>query len=288
MGKVLASDYRANKMMRFAVPLLAALLFMTNAVRADDWATIQTPAPGPTQSIGFYTAGCLQGAQALPLEGPGYEAIRVSRNRYWGQPVTIDFIKTLSEKMRAAGQAHLYIGDIGQPRGGPASFGHASHQNGLDADIWFERQPGARRAPADRESPRLRSLVKADDSGIDETVFNEQHVLLLKTAAQMPNLDRIFVNKWIKQRLCQTAGDDRSWLRKLVPWFGHDSHFHIRLYCPPGNPQCQPQADYAHDDGCGEALESWFRKAPLVPPTTPSKPYRPKLPAACTAVLNAR
>lgn len=274
--------------MRFAVPLLAALLFMTNAVRADDWATIQTPAPGPTQSIGFYTAGCLQGAQALPLEGPGYEAIRVSRNRYWGQPVTIDFIKTLSEKMRAAGQAHLYIGDIGQPRGGPASFGHASHQNGLDADIWFERQPGARRAPADRESPRLRSLVKADDSGIDETVFNEQHVLLLKTAALMPSLDRIFVNKWIKQRLCQTAGDDRSWLRKLVPWFGHDSHFHIRLYCPPGNPQCQPQADYAHDDGCGEALESWFRKAPLVPPTTPSKPYRPKLPAACTAVLNAR
>ena len=115
MGKVLAGGYPANKMVRFVVPLLAAILSISSAL-AQDWATVSTPSPGPTQSIGFYTAGCLQGAQALPLDGPGYEAIRVSRNRYWGQPVTLDFITTLAEKMRAAGQAHLYIGDIGQPR----------------------------------------------------------------------------------------------------------------------------------------------------------------------------
>jgi penicillin-insensitive murein endopeptidase len=72
----------------------------------------------------------------------GYEAIRISRNRYWGQPVTLRFIATLAAKMHAAGQAPLLIGDIGQPRGGPALTGHASHQNGLDADIWFERDPG--------------------------------------------------------------------------------------------------------------------------------------------------
>ena len=272
--------------MRFVIPLLAAIFSISSAL-AQDWSTVSTPSPGPTQSIGFYTAGCLQGAQALPLEGPGYEAIRVSRNRYWGQPVTLDFITTLSEKMRAAGQAHLYIGDIGQPRGGPAPSGHASHQVGLDADIWFERQPGARLAPAQRENPRLRSLVNADDSGINDSVFTQQHVLLLRTAAEMPNLDRMFVNKWIKQRICHTATGNRSWLRKLVPWYGHDEHFHIRLFCPPGNPQCQAQATYSDDDGCGEALESWFRKAPITPPTTPPKPYRPKLPAACQQVLKA-
>ena len=123
--------------MRFVIPLFAAFLSLTGAASANDWAAVTTPSPGPTQSIGFYTAGCLQGAQALPLDGPGYEAIRISRNRYWGQPVTIDFIKTLAEKMRAAGQAQLDLGDIGQPRGGPARAGHASHQVGLDADIWF-------------------------------------------------------------------------------------------------------------------------------------------------------
>ena len=248
-----------------------------------------TPAAGPPQSIGFYTAGCLQGAQALPLEGPGYEAIRISRNRYWGQPVTLEFIKTLSEKVRAAGQSPLYIGDIGQPRGGPAPSGHASHQTGLDADIWFERQPGPRLAAAQRENPRLRSLVLPDDSGIDDGVFDQQHVTLLRLAAEMPNLDRIFVNKWIKQRLCQTATGNRTWLNKLVVWLGHDEHFHVRLHCPPGNSQCQPQAGYYSDDGCGEPLDLWFTRPPvkLPPPGTPQAPYRPKLPSACTAILKA-
>src|SRR3954464_15268646 len=131
MGKVLTGAYLANKMTRFVISLLAAMLGCLGAM-AQDWSNVSTPAPGPPQSIGFYTAGCLQGAEALPLDGPGYEAIRISRNRYWGQPATLDFVKRLSEQVRAAGQAPLYIGDIGQPRGGPAPSGHASHQTGLD------------------------------------------------------------------------------------------------------------------------------------------------------------
>ena len=275
-------------MMRFVVPLLAAMVATVEA-SAQEWGQVSTPTAGPPQSIGFYTAGCLQGAQALPLDGPGYEVIRISRNRYWGQPVTLDFIKTLSEKVRAAGQAPLYIGDIGQPRGGPAVSGHASHQTGLDADIWFERQPGLPQAPAQRENPRLRSLVRADDNGIDDGVFTQQHVTLLRLAAEMPQLDRIFVNKWIKQRLCQTVTGNRAWLNKLVVWVGHDEHFHIRLHCPPGNPQCKPQAGYYADDGCGEPLDLWFTRPPvtLPPPDVPQAPYRPKLPAACAAVLKA-
>jgi penicillin-insensitive murein endopeptidase len=288
MGKVLTGGYRSNKMMRFVVPLLAAMV-ATVAASAQEWGQVSTPTAGPPQSIGFYTAGCLQGAQSLPHDGPGYEVIRISRNRYWGQPVTLDFIKTLSEKVRAAGQAPLYVGDIGQPRGGPAVSGHASHQTGLDADLWFERQPGPPLAPAQRENPRLRSLVRADDNGIDDGVFTQQHVTLLQLAAEMPHLDRIFVNKWIKQRLCQTVTGNRAWLNKLVVWVGHDEHFHIRLHCPPGNPQCKPQAGYYANDGCGEPLDLWFTRPPvtLPPPDAPQAPYRPKLPAACTAVLKA-
>jgi penicillin-insensitive murein endopeptidase len=208
----------------------------------------------------------------LPLDGPGYEAIRVSRNRYWGQPVTLDFIRTLAAKIRAMGQASLYIGDIGQPRGGPAPSGHASHQTGLDADIWFERQHGPPLPPAARENPRLRSLVRADDGGIDDAVFNQQHVALLRTAAEMPHLDRMFVNKWIKQRR-QTVTGNRARLNKLVVWAGHDEHFHIRLYCPPGNAQCQAQTGYYSDDGCGEQLDLWFPvRRSSCRPDTPQKP----------------
>ena len=163
-------------------------------------------------------------------------------------------------------------------------------ESGVDADIWFERQPGARRLPADRENPKLRSLVRADDGGIDDTVFSQAHVSLLRTAAEMPYVDRIFVNKWIKQRLCHTVTGNRGWLNKLVGWAGHDEHFHVRLYCPPGNPQCQSQAGYYADDGCGEPLDLWFRAPPvtLPPPDAPQRPYRPKLPAACEGLIGGK
>ena len=289
MGKVLTAGYRANKMTRLVVSLLAAMV-VSFAATAQDWSTVTTPAPGPPQSIGFYSAGCIQGAQAMPFDGPGYEVIRLSRNRYWGQPSILNFIQVLAQQVRAGGQAPLYIGDIGQPRGGPAPTGHASHQTGLDADIWFERQPGPPRPPEQREQPRLRSLVNADDTGIDDSVFTPQHVSLLRMAAEMPDLDRMFVNKFIKQRLCETVTGNRAWLNKLVVWAGHDEHFHIRLHCPPGNPQCQRQGGYYADDGCGAPLDLWFNNPPVVlpPPGTPMPPYRPKLPAACQAVLKAR
>src|SRR6185369_12168456 len=99
-------------MKHLLIPLIALLCGGAGrSAAAADWSTVTTPAPGPTQSIGFYSAGCLQGAQPLPLDGPGYEAIRISRNRYWGQPAMIDYIMALGTQVRTAGQAHLYIGD---------------------------------------------------------------------------------------------------------------------------------------------------------------------------------
>ena len=205
MGKVLARRVSCQQDDAFGGSAARGDARRPSRRRRRNGARCRRPTPGPTQSIGFYTAGCLQGAQALPLDGPGYEAIRISRNRYWGQPVTLDFIKTLSEKVRAAGQAPLYIGDIGQPRGGPAPSGHASHQTGLDADIWFERQPGAA-ARAGR--PREPAAALA---GARRRRRHRRHGLHPAAChaccgwrAEMPHLDRLFVNKWIKQRLCQT------------------------------------------------------------------------------------
>src|SRR5919206_384573 len=55
-----------------------------------------------------------------------------------------------------------------------------------------------------------------DDSGIDDAVWSPQHVQLLQIAAELPHVDRIFVNKFIKERLCQTVGGNRAWLNDLV------------------------------------------------------------------------
>ena len=38
------------------------------------------------RSIGYYTHGCLAGGVALPINGPTWQVMRLSRNRNWGHP----------------------------------------------------------------------------------------------------------------------------------------------------------------------------------------------------------
>ncbi|HKU97784.1 MAG TPA: penicillin-insensitive murein endopeptidase [Vineibacter sp.] len=271
-----------------AFPLLAVPL----AAQAQDggltFAALGTPSTGPARVIGSYAAGCISGAVALPLEGPGYEVIRVSRNRYWGHNSVVRFVQDFGRRVQAARLPTIYIGDISQPRGGRMGFGHASHQVGLDVDIWFELSPKPRLAAAAREEPLLRSLTLADDSGIDPSVWQAGHATLLRLAAEDPTVDRIFVNKWIKRELCQTVTGDRTWLRKVTPWYFHNEHFHVRLVCPADSPECTPQAPMPVGDGCGKSLDDWFLPPPPRPTVTvPPKPRPPRYPASCQAVLHA-
>ena len=73
---------------------------------------------------------------ARKMPGPAWQAMRLGRNHHWGHPDTIGFVKRLSAEATRVGWPGLYVGDIGQARGGPAP-GHASHQLGLDVDIWM-------------------------------------------------------------------------------------------------------------------------------------------------------
>src|SRR5262249_11949985 len=99
------------------------------------------PTPLEPRAIGFYSRGCLAGAVPLPITGPHWQIMRVSRNRYWGHPELIELLQRLSDKATNVGWPGLLVGDIGQPRGGPMLTGHASHQIGLDADIWLTPMP---------------------------------------------------------------------------------------------------------------------------------------------------
>jgi penicillin-insensitive murein DD-endopeptidase len=286
----------AMKSRTVRVVLAAFLALVCPAVAAAQseltFASLGTPSTGPSRVIGSYAGGCISGAVALPLEGPGYEVIRTSRNRYWGHPSLIKWVEDYGRRVQASRLPTIYIGDISQPRGGRMGFGHASHQVGLDVDIWFELSPKPRLAAAAREDPVLRSLVLPGNGGggIDTSVWQPGHVQLLRMAAEHPLVDRIFVNKWIKRQLCQTVTGDRTWLRKIVPWFGHDEHFHVRLACPPDSPECTRQAPVPAGDGCGKALDDWFLPPPPQPavPPPPVRPRPPRYPAACQAVLMAQ
>jgi penicillin-insensitive murein endopeptidase len=247
-----------------------------------------TPAGGLPQAIGSYERGCLSGAIALPADGLNWEVMRPSRNRAWGHPVLIAFLEQLAQKLPGeAGWPGLLVGDIAQPRGGPMLTGHGSHQIGLDADIWLTPMSNRRLSPAERDSISATDVVAGDGTNIDPTAWTPKHRLLLEAVAREPMVERVFVNPAIKRALCREGGRGRAWMAKIRPWWGHNYHFHVRLSCPGGSPQCRGQAPPRPGDGCGKDLDWWFtEEARHPPPSTSGKPLRLRdLPLACSALV---
>lgn len=265
--------------------LVATLFTLSTSAFSTAWEQIRTPVEGKAQSIGGYSNGCIIGAQPLALKGEGYQVIRSVKNRFYGHPNLLSYLQSLAKRAKAAGVPTILIGDMGMPAGGRFSSGHASHQTGLDADIWL------RFGPMDDETARNPAglatiMVDHNAKRVDERLWTQHHTNLLKLAATDGRVDRIFVNPAIKVKLCQSAGQDREWLRKIRPWYAHDSHFHVRLTCPADAPNCENQSPVPAGDGCGEELYSWFEPAP--PSSTPKSKTLPQPPAQCQMLLSSQ
>jgi penicillin-insensitive murein endopeptidase len=263
-----------------------------------------TAAPLQARSIGFYAKGCLAGAVAMPINGNTWQVMRLSRNRNWGHPTLVSLLERLSEKGTKLGWRGLLVGDISQARGGPMLTGHASHQVGLDADIWLTPMPQRELTRREREEMSAIMVVARDRKDVDPNVWTPAHAEIIKAAAQDPQVERIFVNAAIKRALCRSPDTDRTWLRKVRPMWGHDYHFHIRMSCPGDSSDCRPQDAVPPGDGCDKSLDWWFRDAIInpkkAPPPKEPKVAKPKtkpkpkpqitmadLPAACRQVLLA-
>ncbi|MEE2786277.1 MAG: penicillin-insensitive murein endopeptidase [Myxococcota bacterium] len=219
------------------------------------WSDFKAPVGKTSEAIGRYNLGCLMGGAELPVKGRGFESIRRHRNRYYGHQRLIGFLRDYGERITKASLQPVLIGDLSQPRGGRMSSGHRSHQIGLDADVWFTRpRRGAR--GSDRSFP---SMVDLKNERIDRKHWNEDKAKLLKLAAEDSRVARVFVHWVIKQEVCRVATGDRAWLAKIRPWWGHSSHFHIRLGCASTDQACVDQQPVKPADGCGE--ERWFSRA---------------------------
>ena len=274
-----------------AAGVLGAALASAAAIESEpSWG--DTAMPGtPAMAIGGHARGCLAGAEPLPLDGAGYQVMRPSRNRFYGHPVAIDFVREFAAAMRAKGWNGLLVGDLGQPRGGPMGWGHRSHQTGLDIDIWFVPAPEGALSPREREEMTAISMVDEQGTGVNPWTWTADQVELLRTAAGFPQVDRIFVHAAIKQELCLSVGDDRGWLAKIRPWWGHDDHFHVGLRCPEGEAACiDRQPPVPTGDGCDTTLAWWcseeaeeeLRKLRAAPPR---RLTLDDLPPACRSAL---
>jgi len=252
------------------------------------------PAELATRAIGFYSKGCLAGGVALPVNGKTWQAMRLSRNRNWGHPNLVTFLERFSAKVpQVSNWPGILVSDMAQPRGGPMPSGHASHQIGLDADIWLTPMPKREYSKTERENVSATMIVRPDKLDVDPAVWNPSLVSVIKAAAQDKEVERVLVNAAIKKALCRDAKGDRSWLQKVRPYWGHDYHMHVRLSCPAESPDCRPQDPVVAGEGCGDVLDWWFSDGNLhpQPPKEPPKPKPPMmlsdLPEACRQVVLA-
>ena len=226
--------------------------------KGSPWARIKNPSNGSAKVIGKVSNGCITGAEILPKKGNGFVSIRRHRNRYYGHPDTVNLIKRLGDGLAKRTDKLLMVGDLAQPRGGKMSSMHRSHQNGLDADIWLSLAKSAysahRSTAGKKDPPTMVGKKKLTVNGR----WGKHQVYLVKTAASDPRVDRIFINPAIKRELCKTEKGDRKYLRKLRAWWGHHAHFHVRMKCPKGSPNCKQQPMIPVGEGC-KSLAMWFR-----------------------------
>ena len=245
---------------------------------AKDQPSLQDPMP-----VGSYARGCGAGMVELPETGPSWQAMRLDRHRNFGQPLLVDYLIDLSQAAQQIGWAGLYIGDMSQPRGGPMTSGHASHQIGLDADIWMLPPTRLDLSRAERESIGSIPVRSADQKSVTEN-WTKRHQALLKAAASDDRIDRIFVAAAVKLEMCKTAKrSDKKWLQKIRPIAGHDTHFHVRLKCPKGARLCKTQTPTVSElsaggDGCDDTLDYWVSDAYLNPPKSTKKKPKPEEP----------
>jgi penicillin-insensitive murein endopeptidase len=256
---------------------------------------VELPSLGKAMAIGYYPRGCLQGGVELPVTGPNWQVMRLSRNRNWGHPELIKFLERFAPlAAKTTGWHGILVGDMAQPRGGPLPFGHMSHQIGLDVDIWFMPEPDHKLSKEERDTISASNLVAADGLRINPKTWTPQDVSFIKTAAEQPEVERVLVNAAIKKELCRVKDKNDVWMDKVRPWYGHADHIHVRLKCPTDSPNCRKQPPVPGGEGCGaKDLEYWFSDKVLHPKPHPEPAKPPKaltladLPPACKTVLDA-
>ena len=271
---------------------MVATSTMAETTAKEYFGHVDGPSNQSSAAYGTYNKGCLAGGAQLPESGPQWQAMRLSRNRNWGHPDMIGFIDRLSQSALQAGWQGLYVGDISQPRGGPMLTGHASHQMGLDADIWMLPATRMNLTTRERENLSSISVVSRDRKSVNGN-WTAAHQEILMAALKDRSVARIFVSGAIKMQMCEDATrSERRYLRKLRPWWGHTYHFHVRLNCPRGSRDCVEQAPPPPGDGCESAV--WWVTDALLPPdpNAPPKVYKPELvmedlPSQCQGVLSA-
>ena len=172
-----------------------------------------------SRAVGAPWAGRLVRGVQLPAEGPSWftwdPVLGQKPDRGWRRWGTDTLVRTILEVVEGYREdypwaARVGIGDLSRPLGGRfgrefGGLGHASHQNGLDVDVWYPRLDGRERRPL---RPSQVDLGAAQDL-VDRFVA--------------AGAEKVYVGPSL---------DLRGPRRVVVPLVHHDDHLHVRLRRP--------------------------------------------------------
>jgi murein endopeptidase len=202
---------------------LAALLAML-ALAAPAAAHVgQAPEPvypavtlRDSKPLGLWYAGSLRQGVQLPEEGPDWftwdPVLKSSPNRGWRRWGTDRLVLTVTAVLAEYRLAHPFaprvgVGDLSRRHGGEfgrrfGGLGHASHQNGLDADVYYPRADGL----------ELRAFKP---ELVDRVAAQELVDRFLAAGAKV-----VYVGPHLGLKGPR---------KRVVPLVYHDDHLHVRL-----------------------------------------------------------
>jgi murein endopeptidase len=174
------------------------------------------PATAPSRAVGEPWDGRLVHGVELPAYGPGFATWDPIRkhvgNRSWRRWGTARLVSSVEEVLATYAARHphappVLVGDLSRTHGGDfgkrfGGLGHASHQNGLDADVYYPRR-----------DHRLRRAASPDQ--VDRQAAQELVRLFVRAGAQY-----VFVGP----HLTLYGPED-----VVMPLVHHDDHLHFRL-----------------------------------------------------------
>jgi murein endopeptidase len=168
-------------------------------------------------AVGSPGSGSLVRGVKVPPEGRNYftwdPVKRESPSAPWRRWGTEELVRTVLDVVREYARANpsaprVGIGDLSLPEGGyfgpevSGGIGHATHQNGLDADVYYPIHPDEERAPLRVDEIRMRRAQEL----VDRFVAAGAEVVYVG-----PNTP-----------LTGPAG-------VVVPLANHDNHLHVRM-----------------------------------------------------------
>ncbi len=220
-----------------------------------DWGQIVAPKfDGPPANQAFCFAhydkknldrtcdyGRLANPTPLDLDSPHFQVMSKPTGKYFGTRVLVSILEQIGRFVYNMLDGYrLQINSLSDADGGKQRGGHASHQNGMDADISFI---------VSRDLPQLNHVTSG--GRLKPAFMMAAQWNLWKALTKTELVSYIFVSPVIKRATCahaRSTGDidtalGRETLRRLYNESNHTDHWHLRLKCTGDNPRCRDNGD---------------------------------------------